>query len=171
MTVTTEPAGATCELQRDGATVGVVNPTPGTVQVSKSSRDMTVRCTRQGHSAGVATVASQMQAMTAGNILIGGVIGLGIDAASGALSQYPTNVTVVLPPQSFATRAERDAFFATRIAEVHRVFAERSQTARGTCPPGSAPNCDAMQASLAAERDAEVARLDSLREAAVFTGA
>jgi hypothetical protein len=101
--------------------------------------------------------------------LIGGVIGLGIDAASGALSQYPTNVTVVLPPQNFTTQAERDAFFATRIADVHRSFAERSEAARGSCPPGSAPNCDAMQASLAAERDAEVARLEALRNSASYT--
>jgi hypothetical protein len=169
VTVMSEPAGATCELQREGATVGVVNPTPGTVQISKSSRDMTIRCTRPGYSPGLASVASQMQGMTAGNILIGGFIGLGIDAASGALSQYPTNVTVILPPEDFATQVERDAFFATRIAETHRLFGERSAAARGSCPPGSAPNCDAALASLAAERDTEVARLEALRNAATYT--
>lgn len=169
LTVLTEPAGATCELQREGATVGVVNPTPGTVQVSKSQRDMTVRCTRAGHSPGVTTVAAQLQGMTAGNILLGGVIGLGIDAASGAMSRYPENIRVVLPPQHFATEAEREAFFATQRTEVQRAFAERIAAARSSCAPGSAPNCDAMQASLASERDAELARLEALRAAATYT--
>ena len=169
MTVMTEPAGATRELQGDGATVGVINPTPGTTQISKSSRDMTVRCTRAGHSPGVSTVAPQFQAMTAGNILIGGIIGLGIDAASGALSHYPTNVTVVLPPQQFATEADRDAFFATRVADTQKAYTERIAAARGSCTPGSAPNCAANLANLETERDAEIARLEALRRAATLT--
>jgi hypothetical protein len=36
--------------------------------------------------------------MAAGNIIFGGVIGLGVDAVSGALNKYPDQVTVAMSP-------------------------------------------------------------------------
>ena len=97
--VVTEPAGAMCVVSRNGETLGIVNPTPGSLTVSKSSSALTVRCERPGHQVGLTTVPSSMQPMTAGNILLGGVIGLGIDAASGAMNQYPSNVSLALAAQ------------------------------------------------------------------------
>jgi len=99
MTFQTEPPGASCHVSRNGETLGIVNPTPGTITVSKSSAALTVRCERPGYQAGLTSVPSSLQAMAAGNLLFGGVIGLGIDAASGAMNQYPPNVAVSLPIQ------------------------------------------------------------------------
>jgi hypothetical protein len=96
--VLTEPAGAMCQLTRDGTTIAVANPTPNTVTISKSSRELTVRCTRDGHQPAVATVSPEFQGATAGNLLLGGVVGIVIDAASGAASQYPPNINLVLAP-------------------------------------------------------------------------
>ena len=42
------------------------------------------------------TLRSEAEAMTAGNILFGGVIGLGVDAATGAMHRYDENITVPL---------------------------------------------------------------------------
>ena len=36
--------------------------------------------------------------MTAGNVLFGGFIGLGVDAASGAMNKYDPGVEVVMTP-------------------------------------------------------------------------
>ena len=36
--------------------------------------------------------------MTAGNILVGGFIGLGVDAVSGAINKYESEVTVTMRP-------------------------------------------------------------------------
>ena len=36
--------------------------------------------------------------MAAGNVTFGGVIGLGVEAASGALNKYPDMVTVAMIP-------------------------------------------------------------------------
>ena len=36
--------------------------------------------------------------MTAGNIVFGGLIGLGVDAASGAMNTYDPSVEVVMTP-------------------------------------------------------------------------
>ena len=101
--------------------------------------------------------------MTAGNILIGGVIGLAVDAASGAMSRYPEMVTVALPPERFASEAERDAFFASRSAEVRRVYAERIQSEMRSCSTVGQKTCGPRLTAIEAERDAELARLDAQR--------
>ena len=72
MTVTSEPSGAICRLEREGVTVGVVNPTPGSVTISRSSRDLAVRCEKQGFEPGMRSISASFQAATLGNILLGG---------------------------------------------------------------------------------------------------
>ena len=37
--------------------------------------------------------------MTFGNILFGGIIGVAVDASSGAMNEYPSSVTVRLIPE------------------------------------------------------------------------
>lgn len=163
ISVMTEPAGASCTLTREGAVVGIVNPSPGTITVSKSSRDIAVRCTRPGHSPGVTVVPAQFQAMSAGNLLLGGVIGLAIDAASGAMSRYPESTIVVLAPEAFTSARSRDDFFDTRAADTRRAFDERIAAVRGACTPEMRDACDQQAQALARERDEELTRLDRLR--------
>jgi hypothetical protein len=170
LSVITEPAGATCTVTREGATVGVVNPTPGTLTVSKSARDMSVSCTREGHSPGVASVVPQFQAMTVGNILIGGFVGLAVDAASGAMSRYPDSVTIALPPQGFASAQSRDAFFEERAGAARRSFVERMAAIRNGCGPERRAECDASVQQLTREQEEELLRLERLRLGAATTG-
>ena len=75
VTVQTDPPGAICEFMRDRAVVGIVNPTPGTLLVSKSRLDMTIRCDKDGYLEATGAVGSRFQAMTFGNILFGGLVG------------------------------------------------------------------------------------------------
>jgi hypothetical protein len=170
LSVLTEPAGATCTVTREDAVLGVVNPTPGTLTVSKSARDMSVRCTRAGHSPGVASVVPQFQVMTAGNILIGGFIGLAVDAASGAMSRYPESVTVALPPEAFATSQARDTYFDERAADARRTFGDRMVAVRSSCAPERRTECDVSVQQLTRDRDEEIARLDRLRRGATTSG-
>lgn len=166
ISVITDPPGATCQLLRDGGVLAIVNPTPGTVSVSKSSRDIAVNCTRPGRLSGVQNISPSIQAMTAGNLLIGGVIGLAVDAASGALSQYPPMITVILPPEQFASVADREAFFASRSVEVRRLYTERIEAERRNCPTVGADVCNPRIAALQAELDAELMRLNLQRQVA-----
>jgi hypothetical protein len=46
--------------------------------------------------------------MAAGNVIFGGIIGLGVDAASGAMNKYPDVVTVAMTPDP-ACRAPEPA--------------------------------------------------------------
>ncbi len=99
--VTTEPQGALCEVYRDGASLGAVNPTPGTVKVGKSRRDIAFECKKAGYQDQTAYAGASFDPVTLGNILLGGIIGLGVDFGTGAYTQYPDAVFVQLEPAQF----------------------------------------------------------------------
>jgi hypothetical protein len=95
---TLQPAGkiigASCKLENDKGVWYVT--TPGTVTVHRAYGDMMVKCEKDGVSPGVATVKSSTKGMLAGNILFGGPIGVGVDAASGAAYDYPALFQVMM---------------------------------------------------------------------------
>lgn len=97
LVVDTDPSGAACELMRDGMLIGKVDPTPGVLRIDKSSQDIVVDCTKDDL-VGQAIVASDVEDMTFGNILAGGIIGVAVDGASGAMYVYPESVTIPLLP-------------------------------------------------------------------------
>lgn len=70
--------------------------TPGTIVLPKSKHDVAVSCVKQCYTTGVGVLASETEIMTAGNVLFGGVIGLGIDAASGAMNKYQPGVEIAM---------------------------------------------------------------------------
>jgi hypothetical protein len=96
--VATDPPGATCLLTRNGAVLGVVSPTPGSLTVGKSSRAIDVDCTRDGHDPASVRIEAGFQLMTAGNILSGGLLGVAVDAGTGAMHRYPGRVSLPLAP-------------------------------------------------------------------------
>jgi hypothetical protein len=57
-----------------------------------------VNCVKQCYTTGVGVLASETEIMTAGNVLFGDVIGLGIDAASGAMNKYQPGVEIAMSP-------------------------------------------------------------------------
>lgn len=163
VSVVTDPPGAVCQFQRGGEVVAVVNPTPGTAWIYRSGRDMAIECARPGSITTLVQVPARFQALTVGNLIYGGIIGLAVDAASGAMSIYPGMVTITLPPERFASAAERDAFFAARTAEVLRQHAERLVAAEHDCQPPTREVCLATTAALTAQRDADLARVEAQR--------
>lgn len=103
VTVNTTPQGAKCALTRAGEVIGVANPTPQTLTLDKSKNDVTIVCEKAGFQEATAVLDSEFQAMTLGNLLVGGVIGVGVDAATGALNEYDSSVTVPMTPEVAAT--------------------------------------------------------------------
>jgi hypothetical protein len=47
-------------------------------------------------------VAPHFNGATVGNVIAGGIIGIGIDAATGANFNYPTEVNVAMDPENAA---------------------------------------------------------------------
>ncbi|MEL6289004.1 MAG: hypothetical protein AAFQ42_05785 [Pseudomonadota bacterium] len=79
--------------------------TPGQVKVSKSSQNIQVACEKAGYQPAQVVLNSEFEAMTAGNLLVGGVIGLAVDAGTGAMNKYDGVVTVPLQPLNGAAPA------------------------------------------------------------------
>ncbi len=89
--------GALCQLQSPAIGMRTVQ-TPANVILPKSKHNVAITCTAQCYSLGVATLGSHTEIMTAGNVLFGGIIGLGVDAASGAMNTYDPSVEVIMTP-------------------------------------------------------------------------
>jgi len=53
---------------------------------------------------GSSVIPSNAEAMAAGNVILGGVIGLGVDAATGAMNHYSDLVTVAMVPDQSCYR-------------------------------------------------------------------
>lgn len=118
LAVNTDPVGASCTLRRNDGTVGAVNPTPGTVQISKAGVPIDVTCIRHGYLEANVRLSPSVQGWTAGNAVFGGVVGLIVDAGSGAIYEYPGEIVVKLTPASFSSTALRDAYLDERRAEL-----------------------------------------------------
>jgi hypothetical protein len=89
--------GAMCQLQSPAIGTRTVQP-PANIILPKSKHNVAVTCQAQCYAKGVGTLASHTEMMTAGNVLFGGLIGLGVDAASGAMNKYDPGVEVMMTP-------------------------------------------------------------------------
>lgn len=112
--VNTNPAGANCSLVRQGVSIGRVNPTPGAVTIKKTKYDINILCNKAGYEQATFFNHSDVDAATAGNIILGGGIGWAIDSASGADNKYtsPVNITMV-PKGHHAEKAKKKATVET----------------------------------------------------------
>ena len=95
--ISTAPVnGANCTLSsKEGSWIVV---TPGVATVGKTKQDITIRCSKEGYQDAVSTIPSDFQGWTLGNILLGGIIGVGVDAATGAMNEYPHTFNVPMYP-------------------------------------------------------------------------
>jgi hypothetical protein len=98
VSVNTVPeGGAQCTLTNSQGTWYVVSP--GSVTVHKTKTDLDVTCNKPGYEPGHVLAKSHFGGTTAGNLIAGGVVGIGVDAASGANFYYDSPIEVVLGPR------------------------------------------------------------------------
>ncbi len=89
--------GAKCTLS--SSAVGKVDVvTPASITLQKGSDNIAVRCTKECYNDGVGVIGTHTETMAAGNIIAGGLIGLGIDAASGAMNKYTEQNQIAMVP-------------------------------------------------------------------------
>ncbi|MBP0494125.1 hypothetical protein [Roseomonas indoligenes] len=161
LTVLTEPAGAACQMERGGQPVAQLAQTPGTVRIGKSTRETTVSCTKEGHLPAQAVLSPEFQPVVLGNILIGGIVGLVVDASTGAIAKYPDTVQLTLVSAGFASPEARAAYFGDRAATIRREADERVAQMRRNC--GSS-GCESQVSDATANRDRSLAQLEDLRQ-------
>lgn len=88
-----EPQGATVSL--NGVPRGV---TPTTIMVPRQRKEVMVQMDLAGYRSESFSLDKSVAAMTFGNILFGGIIGVGVDYATGKGSNYEDSVHVELVP-------------------------------------------------------------------------
>lgn len=72
--------------------------TPATIVLDKSQENVAVTCKKECFQDGAGIIASSTETMAAGNILVGGVVGLGVDAVSGAMNKYNAENQIAMVP-------------------------------------------------------------------------
>jgi len=87
-----------CAVTRKGVVLGRVTLTPGTVTIEKNRHDINIVCHKPGYETAGFYNESDVAAAAFGNVVIGGVVGGGVDLATGSANKYTSEVTVVLPP-------------------------------------------------------------------------
>jgi hypothetical protein len=70
--------------------------TPGTVTVNRAYEPLSVKCQKENYKPGIASVPSATKPMAFGNIIFGGIIGAGVDMASGAAYDYPNSIRIIM---------------------------------------------------------------------------
>ena len=89
-------SGANCKMTNDKGTWFVA--TPGTVAVHRSMTDLSILCTKESFQPASNVAPSSTKGMVFGNLLFGGIIGVGVDAATGAAFDYPALIPVFMIP-------------------------------------------------------------------------
>jgi hypothetical protein len=163
ITISTDPAGAVCNLTRDAKPLAVVNPTPGSIPIEKAMGSISILCKKPGYLDAAGALASEFQAWTFGNIILGGLIGIAVDAASGAMHEYPAMVTITLEPEIFATALERDAFFDKMKTNLQREVAEVRERTEKLCRQ----NCESQFTAISEGEKAKLAEIEQKRALAM----
>jgi len=64
------------------------------VKLPRSKKTLKIECNKAGYQTGTKQVVGRVEGSTAGNILLGGGIGVGVDALTGAIYKYPDTITI-----------------------------------------------------------------------------
>jgi hypothetical protein len=107
-------------------------------------------------------VQSRFQKVALGNILLGGIIGFGVDAMTGAMYEYPAGVMVALVPLAFPTITERNSFYDRMRASVTKDAEELKGRIRAECKE----DCDAKMKVVEDAVAARMAEIETRRSAA-----
>ena len=90
-----KPMTPSTRLEKDS---GSARLKAATATLQKGRDNVAVHCTKECYQDGAGVIASNMEGMSAGNIILGGVVGIGVDAASGAMNSYAAEVQVIMVP-------------------------------------------------------------------------
>ena len=161
--VESQPSGAECKIDRLGANIGVVKPTPGRVNIARSKDNVIVSCTQEGYEQSNEVLISSFTGATVGNLLLGGLVGVVVDAASGANNKYPDRVLIVLTPASFPSDEARDAHYAGIRSRIEEGANAEIKTIETRCNSGNRELCTIEVKKLTDARDKALADLDRRR--------
>jgi hypothetical protein len=162
--INTYPPGCDCTLTRDGAIIGEINPTPATVSVFKDNKPIYIRCRKKGFRENSGQLSSGFEAMTVGNVIFGGLIGVFVDMGSGATHHYPTTASVIMIPEEFDSQAARDLYFDDMRSHFLAEAEEVIQRIKATCEES---DCDQRVKAAERSRDGMLEQIENARRRAI----
>lgn len=96
LSIDTNVNGAKCKLTNSEGVSWYVKETPGFVLIKKGDSPLTIDCKKNGYDDSITQVDGYLNGVTLLNILLGGVIGFGLDIVTGAITSYPDKVEINL---------------------------------------------------------------------------
>ncbi|NIV75241.1 MAG: hypothetical protein GWN37_10485 [Gammaproteobacteria bacterium] len=127
---------ASCKLEDSKGRSTFVASTPDTVTLVKGDAPLTVTCEKEGYKTATAVINETISGATFGNLLLGGVVGVAIDAASGAAQKYPPQIIVWLEPVEWESEAQREQW----LKEKREFEVAMGQTTASETPDSEASN-------------------------------
>lgn len=79
--------------------------TPAEIQIPRSKKTLKIECNKTGYQTASKNVVGRAEGSTAGNILLGGPIGVGVDALTGAIYKYPDEISLPMISNGAASSA------------------------------------------------------------------
>jgi hypothetical protein len=110
--VRTAPVGASCVATRRGDLLATIQSTPAEITFHRDGGDITVVCEKPGWDQTVSKFEANFSGVTFGNLILGGEIGLIIDAASGANWDYDQDRTILMNPPARAVASAQPGLVA-----------------------------------------------------------
>jgi len=129
--------GAACKLTDSKQGSWYLPASPGSVSVQKGDGPMNVVCDKDGYITGIASVDEEIAGATLGNIILGGGIGIFIDAATGAAQKYPDKVTVWMRPVAWKSPDDEVAWNAEKRKFDEDEAAKKAAKQQQNQPPGT----------------------------------
>ena len=90
--------------------------TPGSATVTKGNGPMNVVCKKSGYTTGQSQVDDEFAGATLGNVILGGGIGIFVDAASGAAQEYPEKIVVWMQPVNWKSAQQKAEWQKEKLA-------------------------------------------------------
>lgn len=104
----TTPAGARCTFWKNGALIGDISTTPGSVTIRKSRDDLFIVCDKPGYASATYVNKSGLAMATIANVLTAG-LAWAVDSSRGADNKYQGEVSMALVPSANPAPMERPA--------------------------------------------------------------
>ena len=165
MEIASEPSNAACVVEQDGKVLASIMRTPKTVAIGKSWSDLFITCAKEGYLTDITRVTTEFQGATLGNALIGGGIGLMIDASNGTMRKYPDAYIAYLIPERFDSLASANQFFDGLIQRVTERHNEKYAYLTSQCKNADdhKSNCDQRIREVNSILAKEKERIESAR--------
>lgn len=142
--------------------------TPATLDIPVNAAPVDVRCEKEGYFSVSERIDTKMDGMIVGNILMGGLIGLAIDAGTGAGQQYPEKLSLILDKNAFASEAERNEWYDKREKNINSSFDLEAQAINAGCRDEDRSMCERKVRSLNEIRTTKLQDLQRNREQATI---